>query len=168
MATQEPIVSFDKFDVNKVIVDKAGVEKHIPQRFEMSQLDGILYLDEESFTAVGFKDITENEFWVRGHMPEFALMPGVLLCESAAQVIAYMSDRYDVKEHGIVGFGGINNVKFRGMVVPGDKLVVMATVRKLRRNVMVICDFQGYVGDRLVVDGEIKGVVLSPDALKTD
>ncbi len=166
MATQEPIVSFEKFDVNHVIVDKAGVEKHIPQRFEMSQLDGLLYLDKDSMTAVGFKDVTESEFWVRGHMPEFALMPGVIMCEAAAQVIAYMADLYDVKEEGIVGFGGIDNVKFRGMVVPGDKLVVMASVRKLRRNVMVVCDFQGYVEDRLVVDGNIKGVVLPPDALK--
>lgn len=166
MAGQEPIVAFDKFDIDKVVVDKAGVEAAIPQRFEMSQMDGILFIDEETMTAVGYKDVTDQEFWIRGHMPEFALMPGVIMCEAAAQVIAYMSSVFAVKEDGIVGFGGLNNVRFRGMVVPGDKLVLMARVRKKRKNVMVVCDFQGFVDDKLVVDGEIKGVVLPADALK--
>lgn len=166
MAIQEPIVGFDKFDVNHVLVDKAGVEKHIPQRYEMGQLDGVLYLDDDSMTAVGYKDVTDKEFWVRGHMPEFALMPGVILCECAAQLIAYMSGLYEINGDGIVGFGGLNNVRFRGMVVPGDKLVLMARVRKLRKHVMVICDFQGYVDDKLVVDGEIKGAVLPASVLK--
>ena len=58
----------------------------------------------------------------------------------------------------------IDKVKFRGMVVPGDKLIVMARMRRLRKNVMVICEIQGYVEDRLVVDGEIKGVVLPATA----
>ena len=165
MAVQEPIIGFDQFDVNRVIVDKAGVEAFIPQRFEMSQLDGLLHIVDESMTAVGYKDVTENEFWVRGHMPEFALMPGVIMCESAAQLIAYMTGLYKVKEHGIVGFGGMNNVRFRGMVVPGDKLIVMARIRRMRKNVMVICDFQGFVDEKMVVDGEIKGVVLPPEAL---
>lgn len=160
----EPIVSFDKFDVDKVIVDRAGVEVHTPQRFEMAQLDGVLYLDEDSMTAVGYKDVTEDEFWVRGHMPQFALMPGVIICESTAQLVAYMAGLYGINGNGIVGFGGIDKVKFRGMVVPGDKLIVMAKVRRLRKNVMVICEIQGYVEDRLVVDGEIKGVVLPAEA----
>ncbi len=166
MAGQEPIVAFDKFDVNEVVIDKAGVEDAIPQRYEMSQLDGLLYVDQEAMVGVGYKDVTENEFWIRGHMPEFALMPGVIMCEAAAQVIAYLTSVYDVKDRGIVGFGGLNNVKFRGMVVPGDKLVLMAHVRKIRKNIMVICDFQGFVDEKLVVDGEIKGVVLPPEALK--
>ncbi len=160
----EPIVSFDKFDVNNVLVDRAGVEEHIPQRFEMAQLDGVLYLDADTMTAVGYKDVTEDEFWVRGHMPGFPLMPGVIICESTAQLVAYMASLYDIKGGGIVGFGGIDKVKFRGMVVPGDKLIVMARKKRLRKNVMVICEIQGYVEDRLVVDGEIKGVVLPATA----
>ena len=50
------------------------------------------------------------------------------------------------------------------MVVPGDKLIVMARKKRLRKNVMVICEIQGYVEDRLVVDGEIKGVVVPATA----
>ena len=145
MAAIEPIVSFDKFDADKVIVDRAGVEERIPQRFEMAQLDGVLFLDEESRVAVGYKDVTDNEFWVRGHMPEFPLMPGVIICEAAAQLVTYMANGDGVYSEGIVGFGGIDNVKFRGMVVPGDKLILMALVKRLRKNVMLVCEMQGFV-----------------------
>ena len=166
LAGQEPIVSFDKFDLNNVLIDRLGVEKCIPQRFEMAQLDGVLYLDREEMVAVGYKQVTNDEFWIRGHMPNFALMPGVIMCEAAAQLIAYMSMIVGVNDDGTVGFGGLNNVRFRGMVLPGDTLVLMAKIRKLRKNVMVICDFQGFVNDKLVVDGEIKGIILPADAMK--
>ncbi len=159
------IVDFAEFDVNRVIANRQEIEKHIPQRFEMAQLDGVLFEDVQTRTAVGYKDITPDEFWVRGHMPDFPLMPGVIMCESAAQLIAYLGGKHGYKDDGIVGFGGLNNVRFRNMVVPGDKLIVMVHVRKLRRNVMVICDFQGFVDQKLVVDGEIRGVVLPADTL---
>ena len=98
-------------------------------------------------------------------MPEFPLMPGVMMCESAAQLMAYFGCKCDFKDDGVVGFGALNKVRFRGMVVPGQRLIVMVHVRKLRRNVMVICEFQGFVNQKLVVDGEIRGIVLPPETL---
>lgn len=166
MADKQPLVDFSQFSHDRVLADKATVEKYIPQRFEMSQLDGILYEDAEALVAVGFKDTDESEFWVRGHMPDFALMPGVIMCESAAQVIAYMAGKYDFTDDGIVAFGGMNDVRFRNVVLPGDRLTMMIAVRKLRRNAMVVCDFEGYVGTRPVVDGVIRGVVLRPQLLE--
>jgi 3-hydroxyacyl-[acyl-carrier-protein] dehydratase len=158
----QPIVDFAAFEVGDVIADKATVQQFIPQRFEMSQLDGILYEDAKSMRAVGFKDVGRDEFWVRGHMPDFPLMPGVIMCESAAQLIAYMARKFDLSVSGIMGFGGLDKVRFRRTVVPGDRLIVMVHFRKMRPNVMVICDFQGFVDRQLVVDGEIRGVVISP------
>lgn len=165
MADNQPIVEFSLFDMSRPIADKPVVENNIPQRFEMSQLDGILYEDRETLRAVGFKHLTQQEFWVRGHMPDFALMPGVMMCEAAAQVIAYMASRFDFSDEGIMAFGGLDRVRFRGMVLPGDTLITMVAVRRLRRNTLVICDFQGYVGTRMVVDGEIMGAVLRPNAV---
>jgi 3-hydroxyacyl-[acyl-carrier-protein] dehydratase len=165
LAENQPIVDFSLFDLNHPIADKSVVEKNIPQRFEMAQLDGILYEDRETLRAVGFKHLSRQEFWVRGHMPDFALMPGVMMCEAAAQVIAYMAARFDFSDEGIMVFGGLDGVRFRGMVLPGDTLITMVGARRLRRNTLVICDFQGYVGTRLVVDGEIMGAVLRPNAV---
>jgi 3-hydroxyacyl-[acyl-carrier-protein] dehydratase len=166
LAEQQPIVDFSLFEAHRVVADRDEVQRVIPQRFEMSQLDGTLFEDAEGLRVVGYKDTSQDEFWVRGHMPEFALMPGVIMCESAAQVIAYMARKFDFADEGIMAFGGMDRVRFRNMVLPGDRLVTMVVARKLRRNVMVVCDFQGYVGDKLVVDGEIKGVVLRPEYAK--
>lgn len=165
MSERDPIVDFSEFDLNRVIADKEAVQKLIPQRFEMSQLDGILFEDADQTRGVGFKDATQNEFWVRGHMPGFALMPGVLICECAAQVMAYFAKKFKYFDQGMVGFGGINNVRFRGMVRPGDRLVLMVARRRLRRNTMVVCDFEAYVDKNLVAEGELKGVIFSNEAM---
>ncbi len=58
---------------------------------EIEQLDGILHEDSVRNACVGLKIVRYNEFWVRGHMPGFPLMPGVLLCEAAAQVASYFA-----------------------------------------------------------------------------
>lgn len=71
---KKPIVDFSKFDLNKVLVDRDGILDVNPHRFEMALLDGVLYVDDDS--AVGFKDVREDEFWVRGHFPGRPLMPG--------------------------------------------------------------------------------------------
>lgn len=169
MPESTPLIDFSEFNIDHVVADRAALEQQIPQRFEMSQLDGVLFEAEDPLRAVGYKHITEDEFWIRGHMPEFPLMPGVMMCESAAQLIAYLSGRYELRDdEGIIGFGGMNNVKFRNMVVPGDTLIVMARVSKLRKNSMVVSDFQGWVNQKPVVAGELRGVMLPAGALQRE
>ena len=52
-------------------------------------LDGIVLIDPGRHLIVGYKDVRPDEFWVRGHMPGFPLLPGVLMCEAAAQLSCY-------------------------------------------------------------------------------
>ena len=67
--------------------------------------------------------MTDKEFWVRGHMPDFALMPGVVLCECAAQLGGFYARKYKVLGGGdFLGFGGMEEVRFRSPVFPGDRL----------------------------------------------
>ena len=66
-----------------------------------------------------------------------------------------------VDNGGYVGLGGLEGVRFRGPVVPGDRLVVMLRRGKVRKNAMFTAEFQGWVEDTLVVDGLIKGIVLN-------
>ncbi len=153
------LVDQSEYDLDKVIIDRDAIMETNPHRHEMMLLDGICLLTDEY--AVGFADITEEDFWVRGHFPGRPLMPGVLMCEAAAQLSAYYAKKAKLAEKGTVGLGGLDSIKFRGPVVPGDRLVLMLKRGRVRHNVMFTAEFQCFVEDTLVVDGVIKGVVLN-------
>src|SRR5690242_5590200 len=76
-------------DAGRVLADKEAIRRVLPQRFEMEQLEAIIHLDPAAAIIVGYKDVRHDEFWVRGHMPGYPLMPGVLMCEAAAQLVSY-------------------------------------------------------------------------------
>jgi 3-hydroxyacyl-[acyl-carrier-protein] dehydratase len=155
---KESLVDFSDFDHDKVLVDSDGIREVNPHRFEMQLLDGILYFTPD--LAVGFVDLTDEAFWVRGHFPDRPLMPGVLICECAAQLSSYFALTNKMVDDGYVGLGGLENIRFRGPVSPGDRLTVMLRRGKVRHNVLFTAEFQGYVDRTLVVDGVIKGVAL--------
>ena len=162
MTAKEPILDFSKFDQNRVLVDQKELERYIPQRFEMQQLTAIVYVDTQRHICAGYKDVTEDEFWVPGHMPGMPLMPGVLMCEAAAQMCSFYTRRHGLEGSRILGFGGMNDIRFRGLVRPGSRLVVMAKLLKIRPGAMVVFQFQNFVEQSLVCEGVIKGIPL-PD-----
>ncbi|MDE0936793.1 MAG: beta-hydroxyacyl-ACP dehydratase [Mariniblastus sp.] len=155
---KESFLDFSEFDHNKVLVDADGIRQINPHRFEMLLLDGILYCSPD--IAVGYTDLSEDSFWVRGHFPGKPLMPGVLICECAAQLSSYFALTNKMVDEGYVGLGGLESIRFRVPVVPGDRLTVMLRKGKVRRNVLFTAEFQGFVGETLVADGVIKGVAL--------
>ena len=71
---------------------------------------------KEQHICVGYRDISDSEFWVRGHMPGMPLMPGVIMCEAAAQLASYYSQRYDLLGAEMVGFGGIAFAAFSNFI----------------------------------------------------
>ena len=153
------LIDPSEYDLDKVIFDREAIMEVNPHRHEMMLLDGICLLTDEF--AVGFADITEKDFWVRGHFPDRPLMPGVLMCEAAAQLSSYYARKAKLAENGTVGLGGLDSIKFRGPVLPGDRLILMLKRGRVRHTVMFTAEFQGFVNDVLVVDGVIKGVVLN-------
>lgn len=153
----------DSLDFDNPEFDLGEVRKVNPQRHEMEQLTAVLQVDCDTHTLVGYKDISEDEFWITGHMPGFPLMPGVVMCECAAQLAGFYARKYKILGGDYVGFGGMNDVKFRYPVFPGDRLVLMATVTKIRPNRRAEFDFQGYVADRMVFCGSMFGVPISRD-----
>ncbi len=86
-----PEVNFDpaRLDLNNVVADHDAILRINPQRFEMEQLTAIVLVDTAQHLIAGYKDVDADEFWVRGHMPGYPLMPGVLMCEAAAQLCSY-------------------------------------------------------------------------------
>jgi len=160
LSQKDIILPFSEFDPNRVIADREEIQKINPQRHEMQQLDAIVFEDLDRRICVGYKDATPNEFWVRGHMPDMPLMPGVIMCEAAAQLASYFASRHDLLGSPLIGLGGLEEVRFRNIVVPGKRLYLMTEQIKIRRGAVIVCRFQGYVDEQIVVEGQIKGVPL--------
>lgn len=160
------LFDFSAYDLSRVTADIEVIRKYNPQRFEMEQLTAIVMEDTEHHRCIGFRDTDENEFWVRGHMPGMPLMPGVIMCEAAAQLASYYTQRHDLLGSEMVGFGGLEEVRFRDPVRPGDRLYIAIELLKARRGRMIICQFQGFMEDRIVVEGKIKGIPLPVSALQ--
>lgn len=155
---QEILIDFNAFDLTKTTVDIETIRTVIPHRYEMEQLSGIIKFDPEHQIIVGYKDVTQNEFWVRGHIPGRPLMPGVLMLEASAQLCTYYYKK-TTQDDRFLGFGGIDNVKFRGKVVPGDRLILIAKNKELRSR-RAIFDTQGVVDGKLVFEAVIIGMVV--------
>lgn len=154
-----PEVFFDvaKLEPGRIVADREAIQRINPQRFEMAQLTAIAHVDPSQHLIVGYKDVEANEFWVRGHMPDFPLLPGVLMCEAAAQLCAYYITVYSPMPSDFIGFGGMENVRFRGRVVPGQRLILVAKGKRLRPR-QSIFEVQGFVGSSMVYNGDILGV----------
>tara|TARA_R110002096_G_scaffold40688_22_gene110407 strand:+ start:2807 stop:3286 length:480 start_codon:yes stop_codon:yes gene_type:complete len=159
MASQ-PIIDPATLDLSNVAFSKEEILKLNKQRDEFEQLDKLISLDVEGGLAVGFKHQSPEEFWTRGHIPGRPLMPGVLMIEMAAQVSSLIFHlKFDPEGKKFFGFAGVNKVKFRGGVDPGDDLVMVVRATKLRSR-MATFEAQGFVTGKLVFEGEITGIVL--------
>ena len=154
------IVDLAALDLNHIVADQDAIRKYNPQRFDMEQINAVVVEDVEQAICVGYKDVRDDEFWVAGHMPDMPLMPGVLICEAAAQLASYFTLKYDLLGAELVGLGGIEDVRVRGRVVPGDRLVIVLQQIRVRRGALIICQFEGFVEETLVVEGKIMGVRL--------
>jgi 3-hydroxyacyl-[acyl-carrier-protein] dehydratase len=165
MPAKDLIIDPSEYDLSHVLADVESIRRYNPQRFEMEQLTAIVYDDAERGICVGYKDVTSSEFWVRGHMPGMPLMPGVIMCEAAAQLCSYHVQRHDLMEAEMIGFGGLDEVRFRGMVVPGDRLLIVAQKLQLRPGAMIRCRFQCFVREQLVCEGQIRGIPIPVDML---
>lgn len=157
-----PELHFDlnSIDQSRVLVDREGIRRVNPQRFEMEHIDGILHLDREAGVAVGFKDVRDDEFWVRGHMPGMPLLPGVIMCEAAAQLGSYYAMSGGMLgPNSILGLGGLEDVRFRGPVRPGDRLILVAKTVRLKPRQSVF-DVQGFVKDSMVFHAQVIGIRL--------
>jgi len=157
-----PDVHFDltQVDFSNIVADQEAIRKVNPQRFEMQQLDAVVFLDPSIHIIVGYKDVRFDEFWVRGHMPGYPLLPGVLMCEASAQLCSYYTmSQHDLGPDHFLGFGGLENVRFRSPVRPGQRLVLVAKQTKFHRRQMIY-NVQGFVNGVMAFHGDIIGVPL--------
>jgi 3-hydroxyacyl-[acyl-carrier-protein] dehydratase len=162
---KEFIIDPKTVDLTRVVADLETIRKYNPQRHEMEQLTAIVYEDPVRNISVGYKDVSDHEFWIRGHMPGMPLMPGVVMLEAAAQLCSYHVQKFDLLGSPMVGFGGLEEVRFRDPVIPGDRLLLMCELIKARRGRMLVSSFQGFVRNNLVFEGILKGIPIPIEAL---
>jgi 3-hydroxyacyl-[acyl-carrier-protein] dehydratase len=165
VAGKDLIIDPAEYDLERVVADIEQIRKFNPQRFEMEQLTAVVLDDPERGVCVGYKDTSDADVWVRGHMPGMPLMPGVIMCEAAAQLCSYHVQRHNLLGAEMVGFGGLDNVRFRGTVLPGDRLVITCERTQLRPGQMVRCRFQCFVRENKVCEGEMRGIPIPVGAL---
>lgn len=99
------------------------IYKRLPHRYPFLMVDKILSV-EEGKTVVGLKNVTVNEPYFQGHFPDEPIMPGVMIIETMAQIGGFVFDI--VNERGYVI--GVDKTKFKKVVIPGDTLIVEATL----------------------------------------
>ncbi len=155
-----PALLFDLKGIDltaRPLFDRDAICKINPQQFEMQQLDGILWYDKQRACVLGYKDVSDKEFWVRGHIPGRPLMPGVIQIEAAAQLLSFFVKQV-CEEDGFVGFGGIERAKFRLPIEPGCRLYLLGHITEARRGRKYACDVQGVVSGNLVFEATISGM----------
>lgn len=155
----ENLLDPTSIDLTRVIAGKEEIRAANPQRFEMEHLDAICMVDADRKLAAGYKDVRDDEFWCRGHMPGNPILPGVIMCEAAAQLCSYYITRHtDLIGPGrFVGFGGLEDVRFRTVVRPGERLVFVGFAEKLKRAVSYF-KVQGFVGAQMAFHATVIGV----------
>ena len=154
-----PLLLFDLSQIDlagKPVFDKEAIGRINPQRFEMQQLDGILWYNKEKYLILGYKDVTENEFWVRGHIPGRPLMPGVIMVEAAAQLLSFFVRQiYGVD--AFIGFAGIDSAKFRSIVAPGQRLYLLGHLTTFKRK-KYTASIQGVIDGTMVFETVVSGL----------
>lgn len=129
------------------MLDRAAIEAIIPHRDPFLLVDRVESV-EPGVSAVGYLDVTRDMFWVPGHFPEYAVMPGVLVVEALAQVGAVSLLSVDEMRGRLAFFAGIDKVRFKRQVVPGDTLRLECEITKLRGPI-------GFGNATASVDGEL-------------
>jgi 3-hydroxyacyl-[acyl-carrier-protein] dehydratase len=134
-------------------LDRDGIKTIIPHREPFLLIDRIVeYVPGES--ATGELDVTESMFWVPGHFPDYAVMPGVLIVEACAQVGAVALLALPENQGRIAFFAGIDKVRFKRQVRPGDTLRMTCTITK-RRGPIGFGEAKAFVGEELACAGEL-------------
>lgn len=151
-----PILDLSQLDFSNLVADRAVIERINPHRHEFALLDGVVYFDSERVVCAGYHDVREDAFWTRGHIPGRPLLPGVLMIEASAQLASYVYHRV-FEGQGFLGFTGVNSVKFRGVIEPPCRFVIVGQAKQLKPR-RVISQMQGFVDGSMVYEGEITGM----------
>ena len=110
---------------------KSEIEAILPHRDPFLLIDEVVEL-EPGARVVARKRVREDEYWTKGHFPGRPVMPGVLIVEAMAQTGAVAVLSEEENRGRIAFFAGIDDVRFKRMVVPGDELELECELERIR------------------------------------
>jgi UDP-3-O-[3-hydroxymyristoyl] N-acetylglucosamine deacetylase/3-hydroxyacyl-[acyl-carrier-protein] dehydratase len=160
MKKQKSKLNIPVYDPNKApVYTIEDIKKILPHRAPFLLVDKIIDIQETQVT--GIKNVTFNEPFFQGHFPDEPIMPGVLLIEALAQCGGILALRdVDEPERYSTYFLKIDNLKFKQKVVPGDTVILKLEMIEVLRRGMVSMYGQAFVGNTLVVEGEMLAQVI--------
>jgi 3-hydroxyacyl-[acyl-carrier-protein] dehydratase len=150
---------------SSTIIESEDIQRILPHRYPFLLVDRIIEI-EPPHRAIGIKQVTSNEPFFQGHFPSYPVMPGVLIVEAMAQVggVAVLSSEEYADKLAL--FAGIDNVRFKRQVRPGDTLRIEVQLNQIRRGI-------GMGSGTATVSGELacKGDIMfalvdKPEALR--
>ncbi len=153
-----PLIDLASVDLSGTMIAHDKINDFIPHQGNMLLLDRVIWHRPDYTAAVALKKVRDDEFWCDGHIPGRPILPGVLMIEAGAQLASIM---YFARcnHRNFAGFTRIENTVFRGMVVPGDDLYIVAREVKFHPK-RFISDCQGIVNGKIVYESRITGMIL--------
>lgn len=134
------------------VMDKQEIERNIPHRDPFLLVDEVRIIEDQKM-CVGVKHLTGKESFFKGHFPQKPIMPGVLVVESIAQAFGAAAIAFVSKGKELPLFLGVEDAKFRGMVVPGDTLYMPVQILRLGKLSRIYAE--AYVNDKLCTQAHL-------------
>lgn len=157
----QPLVDLATLDLSRNVLSEEELRSILPHRGLFQLLDGICHFDAERKLAVGYKDWGEDAWWGPGHIPGRPLMPGVLMIEGAAQVASVLIKKtsgWDLDR--FVGLAGLNEVRFRGSIVPPARVYFVSGNAQISGRRMARMGAQVFCNGQMTMEMELLGVML--------
>lgn len=132
------------------MIDSQIIKEILPHRYPILLVDRVLSMMDDEIVAI--KNVTINEPFFQGHFPAYPVMPGVLIMEALAQTAGVLALSEPENRGRLVFYAGMDKVRFKRQVVPGDQLVMTATFVK-RRGKIAVVDAKAEVDGQLAASG---------------
>jgi len=129
---REHVITNERKDKKMAVMELQDILKVLPHRYPMLLVDRVLECDLEGQRIKGIKNVSFGESFLQGHFQGEPIMPGVLQLEAMAQLGGILINKIIDREGVISYFTGINNVKFRKVIIPGDQMVMEVVLEKFK------------------------------------
>ncbi len=154
------LVDLSTLDLETVVSDSAALRSQLAQRGTFDMVDAVVHRDAEEGLIVGYKDVLASDWWASDHIPGRPLFPGVMMIEAVAQLCSYdFMVNHPTDEERFIGFGGVNETRFRGTVEPDGRLYLIGKPHRLRMKMFTYLA-QAVFNGKLVMETQILGVAL--------